>query len=104
MLWYNHSFTQLELVSQVSVVAHEPLVKLEAEYLTSPQIGMDVSDGSSLHPGGKVFGRFQFIQESPEVAIGSILVLTMASIIGNFGNILILVAVYKILPRGPWVI
>ena len=44
-----------------------------------------------------MFGRFQFVQESPGVAITSILVLTMASIIGNFGNILILVAVCKTL-------
>ena len=58
---------------------------------------MNISDGSSIYPGGKVFGRFQFVQESPGVAITSILVLTMASIIGNFGNILILVAICKTL-------
>ena len=58
---------------------------------------MNISDGSSIYPGGKVFGRFQFVQESPGVAIGSIFVLTMASIIGNFGNILILVAVFTTL-------
>ena len=58
---------------------------------------MNISDGSSIYPDGKVFGRFQFVQESPGVAITSILVLTMASIIGNFGNILILVAVFKTL-------
>ena len=58
---------------------------------------MNNRDVSSFYPGGKKFGRFQFVHESPGVSIGSILVLTMASIIGNFGNILILVAICKTL-------
>ena len=45
---------------------------------------MNVSEGPLLHSGSKVFGRFQFVQESPGVA----------SFIGNFGNILIPVAVH----------
>ena len=48
---------------------------------------MNISDGSSIYPDGKVFGRFQFVQESPGVAITSIFVLTMASIIGIFYSV-----------------
>ena len=55
---------------------------------------MNVSDGSLLQSGSKVFGRFQFVQECPGVVF----------VIGNFENILIPVAVCKILKRGPWAI
>ncbi|KAJ8322099.1 hypothetical protein KUTeg_000570 [Tegillarca granosa] len=42
-----------------------------------------------------VFGRHQFVRERPEVAIPCLIILCLAAIIGTFGNILILSAIFK---------
>ncbi|KAJ8322100.1 hypothetical protein KUTeg_000571 [Tegillarca granosa] len=42
-----------------------------------------------------VFGRHQFVRERPEVAIPCLIILCLAAIIGTFGNILILLAIWK---------
>ncbi|XP_033744551.1 melatonin receptor type 1B-B-like [Pecten maximus] len=41
----------------------------------------------------QIWGRHQFLQESPGLAIPCIIVLTFASIVGTFGNVLVIVAV-----------
>ena len=41
------------------------------------------------------FRRFEFIQDSPVSAILSIIFLTIASVVGTFGNIIILMIVSK---------
>ena len=53
---------------------------------------------TSLGPlgyGSEVFGRFQFINESPAVGSCLLVVLILASISGAVGNLLILVALFK---------
>lgn len=44
---------------------------------------------------GHTFSRLEFVTDTPGVAIPIIIVLVLASIIGTFGNILILVSIFK---------
>ena len=41
------------------------------------------------------FGRYEFITESPALAITSIVLLSIASLVGTFGNVLILIVISK---------
>ena len=59
---------------------------------------MKMNVTTSLGPlgyGSEVFGRFQFINESPAVGSCLLVVLILASISGAVGNLLILVALFK---------
>lgn len=60
---------------------------------------MNDSSGSSLLRGDNSFGRFQFVREAPEIALTSVLILTMAALVGTFGNLLILVSVCHTIKR-----
>lgn len=60
---------------------------------------MNDSSGSPLLPGDSSFGRFQFVREAPEIALTSVLILTMAALVGTFGNLLILVSVCHTIKR-----
>lgn len=42
----------------------------------------------------QTFGRFQFVDETPGVAIPILIILVIASVLGTFGNILILITIY----------
>lgn len=50
---------------------------------------------TDLSPAGRVFSRFEFIAESPAVGSCLFAVLILASLVGAFGNLLILVALCK---------
>lgn len=50
---------------------------------------------TDLSPAGRVFSRFEFIAESPAVGSCLFVVLILASLVGAFGNLLILVALCK---------
>ena len=41
-----------------------------------------------------VYSRYQFVNESPMVAIPILIILVIAAILGSFGNILILIAIF----------
>lgn len=60
---------------------------------------MNDSSGSPLLQGDNSFGRFQFVREAPEIALTSVLILTMAALVGTFGNLLILVSVCHSIKR-----
>lgn len=60
---------------------------------------MNDSSGSPLLQGDNSFGRFQFVREAPEIALTSVLILTMAALVGTFGNLLILVSVCHTIKR-----
>lgn len=54
---------------------------------------MDVT--TDLSPAERVFSRFEFIAESPGVGSCLFVALILASLVGAFGNLLILVALCK---------
>lgn len=54
---------------------------------------MDVT--TDLSPAERVFRRFEFIAESPAVGSCLFVALILASLVGAFGNLLILVALCK---------
>lgn len=60
---------------------------------------MNDSSGSPLLQGDNSFERFQFVREAPEIALTSVLILTMAALVGTFGNLLILVSVCHTIKR-----
>lgn len=60
---------------------------------------MNDSSGSPFIPGGNILGRFEFVRESPGVALTSVLILAMAALVGTFGNLLILVSVCHTIKR-----
>ena len=41
-----------------------------------------------------VYSRYQFVNESPMVAIPILIILVIAAILGSFGNIFILIAIF----------
>lgn len=43
----------------------------------------------------KYFGQYEFIQDTPGLAITCIALLTLASVVGTFGNVMILIVVSK---------
>lgn len=51
---------------------------------------MNLTDSS---PPELIFGRYEFVDESPAVAIPILMILVFASFIGTFGNILILITI-----------
>ncbi|XP_063428055.1 melatonin receptor type 1B-A-like [Mytilus trossulus] len=51
---------------------------------------MNLTDSS---PSELIFGRYGFVDESPAVAIPILMILVFASLIGTFGNILILITI-----------
>jgi hypothetical protein len=44
----------------------------------------------------KLYDRYQFVTESPEVAIPLIIILLLEGLLGTFGNAVILIALYMI--------
>ena len=51
---------------------------------------MNLTDSS---PSELIFGRYEFVDESPAVAIPILMIIVFASFIGTFGNILILITI-----------
>jgi hypothetical protein len=47
---------------------------------------------TSVYPDHGIFDRYQFVTESPGVAISLIIILLLAGLIGTCGNVLILLA------------
>lgn len=45
--------------------------------------------------GSRVFDRYEFVSESPAVGVLVLIVLIVASVVGGFGNLLILVSLWK---------
>lgn len=45
--------------------------------------------------GSRVFDRYEFVSESPGVGVLVLIVLIVASVVGGFGNLLILVSLWK---------
>lgn len=45
--------------------------------------------------GSRVFDRYEFVTESPAVGVLVLIVLIVASVVGGFGNLLILVSLWK---------
>lgn len=45
--------------------------------------------------GSRAFDRYEFVSESPGVGVLVLIVLIVASVVGGFGNILILVSLWK---------
>lgn len=43
----------------------------------------------------KYFGQYEFILDTPGFAISCIVILTLASVVGTFGNVMILIVVSK---------
>jgi hypothetical protein len=59
---------------------------------------MNSSDWTAVPTEDREFGRFEFVKESPVVAVSSLFILGFASAMGTFGNLLILAAVVRVIP------
>ncbi|XP_061193333.1 melatonin receptor type 1B-A-like [Saccostrea echinata] len=54
-----------------------------------------MNESIALTPGPRVFDRYEFVSESPAVGVFLLIVLIFASLVGAFGNLLILVSLCK---------
>lgn len=54
-----------------------------------------MNESIAVTPGPRVFDRLEFLSESPAVGVFLLIVLIFASLIGTFGNMLILVSLCK---------